>query len=79
MTTEKTQKDLQWGECKHCWGVFLGLRKSKKYCSNACKQKAFQKRKKIPTINVIVIKVNKKPSLRVKLMKLLQKLASIPF
>lgn len=79
MTKEKTQKELHWGECKHCWMPFLGLRSDKQYCSASCKQLAYQERKKRASINIIVIEVKKKPGFRAKFIKLLQKLASIPF
>ena len=58
----------------------MGQRKSKKYCSHSCRQKAYRKRKKeMPSVIVTIIQVEKKPSLRVKIARLLQKFASLPF
>ena len=34
-------------ECEHCEGLFIFQRKDRKYCSDACKQFAYQQRKAI--------------------------------
>ena len=78
MTTE-TKKYKYKGLCKHCHEVFLAQREEKIYCSNSCKQKAYMERIKAPRITAIILNVEKKPTLRRRLAKLLQKFASLSF
>ena len=78
--TEKTkQKEWYWGLCKHCGRGFLGVRSSKKYCNNHCKQEAYLKRRASVNITITVIQAESKPSLRKKVTHLLKKFASLPF
>ena len=80
MTKTSTQKEWHWGKCEHCSRGFLSARSTRKYCSDSCRYKAFVKRKKeSQQIIVTIIQVKKKPSLRVRLARLLHKFASIPF
>ena len=80
MTKKTTQKEWHWGECEHCSRGFLSARSTKKYCSRRCRQKAYVKRKEEKQhVTVTIITVKKKPSLRIRLARLLHRFANLPF